>query len=218
MYLQSTFEAKSSSFWNSRSPCSDPESMSLTATREAARTGSPEPYGAEAALAEAEGRGEIGGGAAEEGVREAVGGLLGVGVGGARRRALPADPPEAEDEEEEDGERCRQAAGQRREEMVGPVGRRRRRGKEAAGGHDGNFIGESGVGVCRLSRRLILPDGGFGRLTRDFGLGAHGKSNPTRFAASDRRSVDDPLVGDPNFTASSKNPDRSNKHSSWGFY
>ncbi|GER54597.1 chaperone DnaJ-domain superfamily protein [Striga asiatica] len=56
-------------------------------------------------------------------------------------------------------------------------------------------------------------------LARDFGLGARGKSNPMRSAPSDRRSIDDPLFGDvfggqPNFTASSKNPNSSNKHSS----
>ncbi|KAL3649231.1 hypothetical protein CASFOL_005634 [Castilleja foliolosa] len=50
-------------------------------------------------------------------------------------------------------------------------------------------------------------------LTRDFGLGARGKSNPMRSASSDRRSNDDPLFGDvfggqPKYTPSSN----SNSH------
>lgn len=61
--------------------------------------------GAEAALAQAEGGGEIGSGAAEEGVGEAVGRLLGVGVGGGRGGAFFADSAEAEDQDEEAGER-----------------------------------------------------------------------------------------------------------------
>lgn len=61
--------------------------------------------GAEAALAQAEGGREIGSGAAEEGVREAVGRLLGVGVGGRGGGAFFADSAEAEDQDEEAGKR-----------------------------------------------------------------------------------------------------------------
>ncbi|PON69973.1 LOW QUALITY PROTEIN: hypothetical protein PanWU01x14_084370 [Parasponia andersonii] len=57
-------------------------------------------HGAEAALAEAAGCGEGVGGAAQDGVGEAVGGL-GVGLGGG---PLAGDLAEADDEEEEKGE------------------------------------------------------------------------------------------------------------------
>lgn len=63
--------------------------------------------GAEAALAQAKGGGEIGSGAAEEGVGEAVGGFLGVGVGGGRGGAFLIDSAEAEDQKEEARERRR---------------------------------------------------------------------------------------------------------------
>ncbi|KAL8516487.1 hypothetical protein ACS0TY_014947 [Phlomoides rotata] len=57
-------------------------------------------------------------------------------------------------------------------------------------------------------------------LARDFGLGTRGKSNPMRSAASDRRSVEDPLFsdlygGNPKYTTSS-NSNNNNKHSSVG--
>lgn len=96
--------------------------------------------GAEAALAEAERGGEIGSGAAEEGVGEAERRFLGVGVGGGRSGAFLADSAEAEDEEEEAGEGRREAAGEGRQDVAGLVVGRRRE-EEAAGGHIGNFGG-----------------------------------------------------------------------------
>lgn len=99
-------------------------------------------------MAESKGRGKIGGGAAEEGVGEAVGWFLGVGVRGGRRGAFLADFPEAEDQQEETRKRRSQTAGERRDEMISSmVGRRpRRRRQEVAGGH----IGKIQTGVVAL--------------------------------------------------------------------
>lgn len=103
--------------------------------------------GAEAALAEEEGGGEIGGGLAEGGVGEAVG-REGGGGGGSRDGAfLLAEGGEAGGEEEEE----REGEGEVREETGGLVGWlrwwlwRRRRWGERARGHGGRRCDASKV-------------------------------------------------------------------------